>query len=63
MRQGVLQKFKTHTDIYEILLSTGDELIVENAPKDYYWGCGADGSGKNKLGLILIEVRKILSDF
>ncbi len=63
MRQAVLQKFKTHTDICEILLSTGDELIVENAPRDYYWGCGADGSGKNKLGLILMEVREILGDF
>ena len=63
MRQGVLQKFKTHTDICEILVSTGDELIVENAPEDYYRGCGADESGKNKLGLILMEVREILSDF
>lgn len=63
MRQAVLQKFKTHTDVCEILLSTGDELIVENAPGDYYWGCGADGSGKNKLGLILMEVRELLSDF
>ena len=63
MRQGVLQKFKTHSNIGEILLSTSDELIVENAPKDYYWGCGADGSGKNMLGKILMEVREILSDF
>jgi predicted NAD-dependent protein-ADP-ribosyltransferase YbiA (DUF1768 family) len=33
---------------------------VENSPIDYYWGCGADGSGKNNLGLILMEVREIL---
>ncbi|WP_081589256.1 MULTISPECIES: NADAR family protein [Fischerella] len=49
-----------HTDIREILLSTGDEEIVENSPIDYYWGCGADGSGKNMLGIILMEVREIL---
>jgi len=60
MRQAVLRKFETHADIGEVLLSTGDELIVENAPGDYYWGCGADGSGKNMLGLVLIEVRQIL---
>jgi N-glycosidase YbiA len=30
---------------------------VENAPGDYYWGCGANGSGKNMLGKILQEVR------
>ncbi|GAB4239826.1 MAG: hypothetical protein Kow00121_66390 [Elainellaceae cyanobacterium] len=29
---------------------------------DYYWGCGKDGSGKNKLGQILMEVREILRD-
>ncbi len=60
MQQAVLQKFQTHADIREILLATGDELIVENAPGDYYWGCGKDGSGKNKLGQILMAVREIL---
>ncbi|MDZ8083672.1 MAG: NADAR family protein [Nostoc sp. DcaGUA01] len=61
MRQAVLRKFQTHTDIRDILLSTGDEEIVENSPIDFYWGCGADGSGKNMLGKILMEVREILS--
>lgn len=60
MRKAVLCKFTTHQDIREVLLATGDELIVENSPMDYYWGCGKDGSGKNKLGLILMEVREIL---
>ncbi|MCP2728999.1 NADAR family protein [Limnofasciculus baicalensis] len=60
MEKGVLRKFETHGDIREILLATGDELIVENAPGDYYWGCGKDGSGKNKLGLILMAVRERL---
>jgi hypothetical protein len=60
MRKAVLRKFETHADIREILLATGDGEIVENAPGDYYWGCGKDGSGKNMLGLILMEVREIL---
>ncbi len=60
MRQAVLYKFKTHTDIRDILLSTGNAEIVENSPIDFYWGCGADGSGKNMLGKILMEVRDIL---
>lgn len=60
MRKAVLQKFRTHADIQEILLATGDEVLVENSPIDYYWGCGKDGSGKNKLGQILMEVRQIL---
>ena len=60
MRQAVRRKFETHADIREILLSTGNDRIVENAPRDYYWGCGADGSGQNKLGRILMEVRDAL---
>ncbi len=60
MQQGVLRKFETHADIREILLATGDELIIENSPIDYYWGCGKDGSGKNRLGEILMTVREIL---
>lgn len=60
MRKVVLCKFQTHADIREVLLSTDNDLIVENSPIDYYWGCGADGSGKNMLGIILMEVRDIL---
>ena len=60
MRRAVLRKFETHADIRDLLLATGDELIVENAPRDYYWGCGADGTGQNKLGKILMEVRMVL---
>lgn len=57
MYRAVLCKFKTHLDIQQILLSTEEQLIVENSPIDYYWGCGKDGSGKNKLGEILMQVR------
>ncbi len=56
----MLCKFQTHRDIRDILLSTGNAEIVENSPIDFYWGCGADGSGKNMLGKILMEVRDIL---
>lgn len=41
-------------------LSTVDDLIIEDAPKDYDWGCGAGGNGQNRLGLILMAVRAIL---
>lgn len=57
MREAVRQKFRTHPEIQQTLLDTGEELLVENAPSDYYWGIGADGSGKNRLGQILMEVR------
>jgi hypothetical protein len=58
MWQGVLTKFLTHTDIQTILLDTGEELIVEDSPTDYYWGCGQDKSGQNQLGKILMKVRQ-----
>ncbi len=60
MLKAVLRKFETHAELRALLLSTGDEEIVENSPSDYYWGCGADGSGQNKLGKTLMAVRKML---
>jgi len=62
MFQGVLRKFETHAGIRSILLETGDELLIENAPRDYYWGCGADRSGQNKLGQVLMRIRSLLRD-
>lgn len=60
MRKAVFSKFSTNKDIQGILLSTGNEKLVENSPIDYYWGCGADGSGKNMLGIVLMEIRQQL---
>jgi N-glycosidase YbiA len=57
MRVAVRAKFGAHAELRAELLGTGDEELVENAPGDYYWGCGADGSGKNMLGRILMELR------
>ncbi|ERL55881.1 NADAR family protein [Psychrobacter aquaticus] len=57
MYEAVLQKFTTHKELRDLLLSTGDKDIIENSPTDYYWGCGIDGWGKNMLGKILEQVR------
>jgi N-glycosidase YbiA len=57
MRQAVFTKFWTHLDLQEILLGTGNEAIVEDSPTDYFWGCGADQTGQNHLGRILMSVR------
>jgi len=62
MRRAVLRKFESHDDIRAILLSTGDEELVEKTTKDYYWGIGTNGVGLNKLGLILMEVRELLRE-
>lgn len=57
MREAVLQKFLSHDDIQRALLETGDAELIEKTTYDYYWGCGTNGTGKNMLGQILMEVR------
>lgn len=60
MRRAVFEKFKANIEIKEILLSTGEEEIIEKTSSDFYWGCGEDGTGLNMLGIILMETRDIL---
>lgn len=60
MEKAVLEKFKQNKEIREVLLSTDKESIVEKTTDDYYWGCGKDGSGQNRLGKILMCVREKL---
>ncbi len=62
MRRAVRAKFEAHTELRELLLSTGDAELVEAAPRDWYWGAGADGAGRNMLGRILMEVRAALRE-
>lgn len=62
MRRAVLAKFEAHADARQVLLSTGDELLVEKTTGDHYWGCGSSGTGKNRLGQLLMEVRRLLRD-
>ena len=61
MYAAVLKKFQTHKRLAELLVATGKQDIVENAPGDYYWGCGKDGTGMNKLGKILERVRSAIA--
>ena len=55
--EGLYAKFSQNSELKNILLKTGSESIVENTSSDYYWGCGTNGSGKNMLGIILMEIR------
>jgi len=60
MREAVLAKFTQHEDLRAILLGTGDARLVEHTVNDSYWGDGGDGSGRNRLGEILMSVREEL---
>ncbi|MFF7635000.1 NADAR family protein [Kitasatospora sp. NPDC008050] len=57
MRRAVAAKFAAHADIRGILLSTGDQEIVEDTGTDHYWGRGRTGTGRNMLGRILMRTR------
>lgn len=57
MYEAVQEKFVQHPELAEQLLATQNAKIVEHTEQDSYWGDGGDGSGKNKLGQILMRVR------
>jgi ribA/ribD-fused uncharacterized protein len=56
----VLAKFTQHSDLQEQLLSTGSQVLIEHTKNDAYWGDGGDGTGKNMLGITLMQVREVL---
>ena len=60
MKNGLRLKFTQHPKLLELLLSTGNRKIVEHTDQDSYWGDGGDGSGKNRLGVLLMELREEL---
>lgn len=62
MLDALQAKFTQHKDLKEILLGTGDAILVEHTKNDFYWADGGDGSGKNMLGILLMQVREELRD-
>jgi len=60
MRAAVRAKFTQYEELKNLLLATGSANIVEHTENDAYWGDGGNGSGKNMLGRILMEVRDSL---
>lgn len=62
MLEAVRTKFSQHAELKALLLSTGDVRLVEHTENDSYWGDFGDGSGKNRLGLILMQVREELQN-
>lgn len=71
VRKGNVAKFGQNPKLREILLSTGDKILVEASPYDRIWGIGLDADepgarspklwkGENRLGFILMEVREVL---
>jgi N-glycosidase YbiA len=60
MRDALRAKFTQNTDLGDALLATGEATLVEHTSNDSYWGDGGDGSGHNRLGILLMELRTAL---
>lgn len=60
MRETVYAKFSQHEHLKQTLISTNEFLLVEHTERDRYWGDGGNRTGKNMLGVILMEVRNKL---
>jgi ribA/ribD-fused uncharacterized protein len=57
MRDAIRAKFTQSEDLKAKLLSTGDQELVRESTRDVYWGAGAENTGQNMIGKILMEVR------
>ena len=44
------------------LLQTKDYLIVEDSPKDPFWGWGPNRDGNNQLGKLWMKLREELKE-
>lgn len=72
MKSILYSKFINNPKLKEMLLSTGDKIIVECSPYDNEWGCGlgvddffnqnCNMNGHNKLGFALMAVREKLKE-
>jgi hypothetical protein len=62
MREALAAKFTQHDHLRALLLGTGEAVLVEHTANDSYWGDGGDGSGLNRLGTLLMDVRARLRD-
>lgn len=50
-------KFRQNDDIRKILLTTGEDYLIEDTHNDPYWANGPSKNGPNKLGRLLMVLR------
>ena len=60
MTRATYTKCRTHGEVADALIATGDKTIIETSQYDYYWGCGRDTRGRNVYGRVLTNVRRRL---
>ncbi len=57
MMDALRAKFTQHDRLRRLLLDTGDAALVEHTRNDFYWADGGDGTGQNRLGVLLMQLR------
>lgn len=62
MTRGVYIRCRTHPELSEVLLDTGQRMLMESSQYDYFWGCGRDRRGENAYGRVLMNVREKLRE-
>ncbi len=62
MEEIVRLKLEQNLYVKKKLLETEDLLLVEDSPKDGFWGWGRDRKGRNELGKIWMKLRDELRD-
>lgn len=51
-------KIEQNPYVLKKLLETENYTIVEDSPKDNYWGCGINREGENNLGKLWMKLRE-----
>ena len=62
MLSALTAKFTQNEELKALLVGTGEATLVEDFPKDSYWANGPDRNGLNKLGRMLMFLRKRIQD-
>lgn len=57
MERGLRAKFAQNRDAAELLKSTGDAILIKSCPVCYKCGFGI-GSGINRIGKIMMDIRR-----
>ena len=62
MEELLRLKIKQNPYVKKKLLQTEDYMIVEDSPKDDFWGWGPNRNGQNNLGKLWMKLRKELKN-